>query len=318
MGAHHCQLIRNTAGLQLVAVAEPDEARRAKAAEQERVAVFASLTDLLAGSDAELVVLATPHDTHAPLTLEALNAQRHVVVEKVMCLNTAEADEMVKTARRKRRMLSVFQNRRWDSDYVTVRSVIDAGLLGEVFDIESSVGGYGRPQGWRAQKKHGGGMLLDWGAHLVDQVLQMVPAKPQRVYATIQRRVWEVDVDTLASVHISFASGCVAHIDVGSICWLPRHRWLVRGEKGALFKQTLGDDSKVVVQTAVGGLKTRMEIDPLPSSWGAYYENIAAHLLAGAELAVKPEQVRTAVACLEAAFLSAQRGQAVELKELGV
>jgi predicted dehydrogenase len=318
MGAHHCNQIRNTQGLELVAVADVMEERARLAAETEHVPAYSSLTDLLRESDAELIVLVTPHDTHAPLTIEALEAGRHVITEKVMCLNTAEADQMIEAARRNRRTLSVYHNRRWDTDYVTVRAVIDAGLLGEVFDIESAVGGYGRPGGWRAERKHGGGMLYDWGAHLVDQAVQMVPAKPVSVFATMQYRVWDVDVETHASVHVTFANGCVAHIDLSNISWIPRHRWLVRGEKGALFKQTLGDDSKARVCTSVGGLRTQMEIDPVPGSWGSYYENIAAHLLHGAELLVKPEEVRTSIAVIEAAFVSAETGKIVELSQFGI
>ncbi|MCD6351580.1 MAG: Gfo/Idh/MocA family oxidoreductase [Armatimonadetes bacterium] len=311
MGAHHCGQIRNTEGLELVAVADVDPERAKLAGEQEGVRAYSSLTELLEKSEAELVTLVTPHDTHAPLAIEALQAGRHVITEKVMCLNTDEADRMIEAARAAGRMLSVYQNRRWDTDYVTVRSVIEAGLLGQVFDIESAVGGYGRPRGWRGEKKHGGGMLYDWGAHLVDQVVQMVPSQPVRVFATMQHRVWDVDVETHASVHITFADGCVAHVDVGCISWIPRHRWLVRGEAGALFKQTLGDDSKVQVSTSIDSLSSRIEVDPVPASWGSYYENIAAHLLRGEELIVKPEQVRTAVAVIEAAFKSAQTGEAV-------
>lgn len=318
MGAHHCGQIRNTEGLELVAVADPVAERAKLAAQQESVPAYSSLTQLLAESDAEMVTLVTPHDTHAPLAVEALNAGRHVISEKVMCLNTAEADLMIAAANKNRRMLSVYHNRRWDTDYVTVRSVIDADLLGEVFDIESAVGGYGRPGGWRAEKKHGGGMLYDWGAHLVDQAVQMVPAKPVSVFATMQHRVWDVDVETHASVHITFANGCVAHVDLGNISWIPRHRWLVRGEAGALFKQTLGDDSRARVHTAVDGLRTQMEIDPVPASWGSFYQNIAAHLLEGAELIVKPEEVRVGIAVIEAAFKSAETGAVVQLADLGV
>jgi len=318
MGAHHCNQIRNTEGLELIAVVEPVPERAALAAEKEQVPTFPSLTELLAKTDVELVILVTPHDTHMPLAVEALVAGRHVISEKVMCLNTAEADKMIEAARANKRMLSVYHNRRWDTDYVTVRSVIDAGLLGEVFDIESAVGGYGRPTGWRAEKKHGGGMLYDWGAHLVDQAIQMVPAKPLRVFATMQYRVWDVDVETHASVHITFANSCVAHIDLGNISWIPRHRWLVRGEDGALFKQTLGDDSRARVHTVVNSVKTQMDIEPVPASWSSYYENIAAHLLQGAELIVKPEEVRVAVAVIEAAFKSAETGAVVELSSLGV
>ncbi len=318
MGAHHCNQIKNTDGLELVAVADVSAERRQAAAEEQGVPVFPSLTDLLDGSDAELVVLVTPHDTHAPLAIEALNAGRHVITEKVMCLNVAEADQMIEAARRAGKMLSVYHNRRWDGDYVTVRKIVDDGLLGEVFDIRSAVGGYGKPGGWRAEKKHGGGMLYDWGAHLIDQVVQMVPAKPVRVYATMQHRVWDVDVETHATVTVTFENGCVAQIGLSNISAIMPMRWLVRGEKGALLKQTLGGESNVLVRTVDGGQTKEREVEPLATDWAAYYKNIAAHLNDGDELAVKPEEVRTAVAVIEAAFVSAEQGRAVDLSELGV
>jgi predicted dehydrogenase len=318
MGAFHCNQIKNTKGLELVAVAEPVKARREEAAAHEGVRGFASMAELLKKSDAELVTVVTPHDTHAALVVEALEGGRHTIVEKVMCLNTAEADLMIKTAKRKRKMFSVFQNRRWDTDYVTVRKVVESGMLGEVFDIESSIGGYGPQGGWRGVKKAGGGMLYDWGAHLVDQVVQMVPAKPVRVYSTMQSRVWPTDTETLALVHVSFANGCEAHVDVGGISRMEKQRWLVRGEVGALSKKTLGDEHKAIVRTTVGGVTATMEIDPVPAGWDAYYANIVAHLTKGADLIVTPEQCRVAVAVIEAAFISAKEKRAVPLKELGV
>jgi scyllo-inositol 2-dehydrogenase (NADP+) len=318
MGAFHCNQIKNTEGLELVAVAEPVKQRREEAHEREGVPVFASLTELLKESDCEMVTIVTPHDTHCALIVEALEGGRHAITEKVMCLNTAEADTMIKAAKKARKMFSVFQNRRWDTDYVTVRKVIEGGLLGEVFDIESSIGGYGPQGGWRSVKKHGGGMLYDWGAHLVDQVVQMVPAKPVRVYASMQYRVWPTDTETLALVHITFANGCEAHVDVGGISRIEKQRWYVRGELGALTKRTLGDEHKCVVRTVVDGVGSTMEIEPVAAGWDAYYANVVAHLTEGAELIVKPEQCRTAVACIEAAFISVKEKRAVNLKDLGV
>ncbi len=318
MGAFHCSQIKNTEGLELVAVAEPVKQRRDEAHEREGVPVFASLTELLKKSDCQMVTIVTPHDTHCPLVVESLEGGRHTITEKVMCINTAEADMMIKAAKKARKMFSVFQNRRWDTDYVTVRRVIDSGMLGEVFDIESSIGGYGPQGGWRGVKKHGGGMLFDWGAHLVDQVVQMVPAKPVRVYATMEYRVWPTDTETLALVHVSFANGCEAHVDVGGISRIEKQRWLVRGEIGALSKRTLGDEHRAVVRTTVDGIAASMEIEPVGAAWDAYYANVVAHLTKGAELIVKPEQCRTAVAVIEASFISAKEKRVVPLKELGV
>jgi len=311
MGKYHCSDISKTPGLQLYAVCDIDAAKRQAAQDDWGVKTFASYEQLLADKKVDMVVLATPHDTHAPMAIAALQAGKHVITEKVMCLNVAEADAMIAAAKKAGKLLSVFQNRRWDSDYVTVRHVVEQGMLGEVFQIASCVDGYGQPGGWRAHKKHGGGMLYDWGAHLTDQMVQLAKSGPDTVFAQMESRVWSVDVDTFAKVMVRFKNGLVGEIEVGCISWIPRPRWHVRGEKGALLLE--GWDDQFRLRTEVNGIKTEMRFDKLPSSWQSYYQNISAVLNEGAELAVKPEEVRKAIQIIEAAFRSAETGQAVRI-----
>jgi len=311
MGKYHCSDISKTPGLELYAVCEIDPARRKAAEDDWKVKTFASYEEVLADGKVDLVVLATPHDTHAPMAIAALEAGKHVVTEKVMCLTVAEADAMIQSAKKAGKMLSVFQNRRWDSDYITVRHVIAQGMLGEVFHIASCVDGYGQPGGWRAHKKHGGGMLYDWGAHLTDQMVQLAQSDPETVFAQIERRVWNVDVDTFAKVVVRFKNGMVGEIEVGCISWIPRPRWHVRGEKGALLLE--GWDDQFRLRTQVNGMNTEMRFDKLASSWQEYYRNISAVLNEGAELAVKPEEVRKAIQIIESALRSAETGTAVKV-----
>lgn len=311
MGKYHCSDISKTPGLELYGVYDVDPAK-SKAAESDwGVKTYASYDDVLSDGKVGLVVLVTPHETHAPMAIAALSAGKHVVTEKVMCLNVAEADAMIAAAKKAGKLLSVFQNRRWDSDYVTVKHVVEQGMLGTVFQIASCVDGFGQPGGWRAHKKHGGGMLYDWGAHLTDQMVQLAQSDPDTVYAQIESRVWNVDVDTFAKVMVRFKNGLVGEIEVGCISWIPRPRWLVRGEKGALLLE--GWDDQFRLRTQVNGINTEMRFDKLPSSWGEYYRNISAVLNEGAELAVKPEQVRKAIQVIEAAFRSAETGQSVKV-----
>lgn len=272
---------------------------------------FASYEEVLVDKQVDLVVLATPHDTHAPMAIAALEAGKHVVTEKVMCPNVAEADAIIAAAKKAGKMLSVFQNRRWDSDYVTVKYVIEQRILGEVFQIASCVDGYGQPGGWRAHKKHGGGMLYDWGAHLTDQMVQLTKSDPDTVFAQIETRVWNVDVDTFAKVIVRFKNGLVGEIEVGCVSWIPRPRWHMRGEKGALLLKSWHDQFRL--RTEVNGIKTEMRFDKLSSSWQEYYRNISAVLNEGAEVAVKPEGVRKAIQIIEAAFRSAETGRAVKM-----
>jgi predicted dehydrogenase len=142
-------------------------------------------------------------------------------------------------------------------------------------------------------------------------MVQLSQSDPDTVFAQMESRVWNVDVDTFAKVVVRFQSGLVGEIEVGCISWIPRPRWHVRGEKGALLLEDWDDQFRL--RTEVHGIKTDMHFDKLPSSWQEYYRNTSAVLNEGAELAVKPEEVRKAIQIIEAAFRSAETGKAVKV-----
>lgn len=314
MGRHHAEHVHAVEGLELRAICDVlPERRDAAREEQPGAAICESLEELLERQDVELVVLITPHDTHAPLSIQASRAGKHVLTEKVMCLNVSEADEMIAATRNARRMLSVYQNRRWDGDYLLVRSVLASGILGKLVQIESSVNGYWFPVGWRGSRAHGGGMLYDWGAHLADQIVQMMlPAMPRTVFATQRYGGHEgVDVETQSTVSITFDNGVVAQFDVGCVSHLSRPRWLIRGEDAALRME--GWDTALIRGRILGTLAGDFTLKAPESRWRAVYENVRDHLLEGAELAVKPEDVRLSVAVLDAARQSAETEQAVRV-----
>jgi scyllo-inositol 2-dehydrogenase (NADP+) len=314
MGRHHADHVDAVDGLELRAIYDVlPERRDAAKAEQPGAVVCNSLEQLLDRSDVDLVVLITPHDTHAPLSIQASRAGKHVLTEKVMCLNVAEADAMIEAARQAGKMLSVYQNRRWDGDFLLVRSVMESGILGTVFQVESSVNGYWFPAGWRGSRAHGGGMLYDWGAHLADQLVQlMLPSKPRVVFATERYGGHEgIDIETQSTVSVTFDNGVIAQFDVGCVSHLSRPRWLVRGESAALRME--GWDTALVRGKLAGRLEGDLTLKAPESAWRAVYENVRDHLLEGKELAVKPEDVRLSIAVLEAARRSAETGEAVRL-----
>lgn len=315
-GHRHAQWIEQTEGLALYGICDVDRHARRSAEKNFRgkIKLFSDLDEVLNDDAVEMVSLVTPHDTHAPLAIKALKAGRHVLTEKVMCLDTAEADAMIEAARESGKMLSVFHNRRWDSDFLTVKKAVDDGMLGDIFLIESAVSVYARPSGWRALKKHGGGQLYDWGAHLFDQALQLIPAEPVAVFADIQRRVWDVDVDTFAKVIVRFDNGCLFEADLGNVQWTSKPRWRVFGENGTLVKESFDPEEKARVKTTVSGVPADLQIDSIPGDWGEVYKNVSDHLNEGAELAVKPEDVRQSIAIIEAAFQSAESGQSVPVE----
>jgi len=169
----HAPLVAAVPALELVAVASSDASK--VHADWPGVAVHASPAELIARGDIDLVVIATPNDTHHPLTRDALLAGRHVVVDKPFTVHLADARELVALARERGRLLSVFHNRRFDGDFLTVKKLLAKGTLGRVVDVESRHDRW-RPevrQRWRESAGPGAGLWFDLGPHLVDQALQL-------------------------------------------------------------------------------------------------------------------------------------------------
>ena len=216
----HADALEATGRMKLVALCDTDPAR-VEAARKDfpGVEAYTSLSKLLADSDAELVVIITPHNTHAPLAIEALKAGRHVIVEKPMCITRAEAAAMLRTARANRRMLSVYHNRRWDGDYITLKQVVKSGAIGRVFNIRCQMENYGMNETWwRSDKKVSGGTLHDWGSHMVDWVLGLVPSKAVAVTGFAQKLVWmKATIADEARALIRFEDGTVGDVLISHV-----------------------------------------------------------------------------------------------------
>lgn len=181
----HAPLIDAVPGLSLVAVASRDAAK--VLALRPALAVCATPAELFARADIDLVVIPTPNDTHHPLALQALAAGKHVVVDKPFTLDAAQARELIDAAARARRVLSVFQNRRWDGDFRSLRQLVADGTLGRITHLESQFNRF-RPQvpeRWREAGGPGSGLWYDLGPHLVDQALQLF-GMPQSITLDLQ------------------------------------------------------------------------------------------------------------------------------------
>ncbi len=315
MGHRHSEEIQKAEGLELVGVCEPHDGRRALAAETEGVPTYENIEQVLADDDVDMVSLIVPHDLHAPLAIQAMEAGRHVLTEKPMCVTTEEADAMIAASEENDVMLTVYHNRRWDPDWVTVKTLIDEGALGEVFLVECAVGGARPLRGWRREEQHGGGMLRDWGAHVLDQMCLVADSPPNSVYANFEHRMWTdiMDVPTHTQVMIEFESGLRAEATFSNNMWAPKPRWLVQGEEGGLFKQSGGGGS-VRWHHEVSGQKCVTEVPCFEPDRSELYQNVSDHLNEGVELIVKPEQTRRYVAIFEAAYASAESGEAVTPK----
>ena len=311
MGKLHLESMRD-AGFEVTAVCDLVEARLDEAIEEfPGIQTYRSSARMLSKSGVELVTVITEHCEHAKLALQCLNAGCHVVTEKPFCITVKEADAMIAAGKKNRRMLSVFHNRRWDGDYMAIKDAIARGLIGNVFQIEVAMGGYGHPSyWWRSDKRISGGAFYDWGAHVVDWTLGLVPAKITEVCGHFQfKRIWhDVTNEDHCSTVVRFANGCSAHIELSHLAAVGKPRWRILGTLGAILDK---DDDKFQLVSYAHGTCLKSKVAYFKSDWHAYYRNVADHLLLDEPLAVTPESARRVIALIETSEKSSRVGKAL-------
>ena len=278
--------------------------------------VLASAAELLEDPAVELVVVAAPNAVHHELAAAALRAGRHVVVDKPFTLSTAEADDLIALAERQDRLLSVFQSRRWDGDFLTVRRCLEAGLLGRVSSFESRYDRF-RPApkgGWKEEDVPGSGLLWDLGPHLIDQSLQLF-GLPETVWADLQ--VQRPGVEAVDWVDLVLGYGRLrvllrAAMEVRD----PGPRFEVHGDRGSLL--TWGLDRPEVdatLTTEVAGLELRGRLAGLPGDHGAYYAAMAAAVAGQGPVPVTAAEARDVIMVIEHALESGRQGRVVRVAE---
>ena len=311
---------------------------RRQYAESFGLHAYGSLEDLLADESIEIVLIATPNDVHHTIAIQALEAGKHVICEKPVTLNTKLLTEMLEAADAAGKLLTVHQNRRWDRGYRIVHQILGEGILGDVYRIESRVhGAHGIPGDWRQDPKQGGGMVYDWGIHLLDQAVMLYPgAKISSVYATLNH-VTNTETDDGFFIDLLFDNGIHYIVEVGTSHFITLPRWMVMGQDGTMLLDNWGlegrivcahgeDDKDVVpVVTAAGLTKTMaprredtIKTLDIPDIWpdiGEYYRNITACLEGRESPIVTPDQMRRVMRLIEAVFESARIGQVVEFEK---
>ncbi|MFL5381952.1 MAG: Gfo/Idh/MocA family oxidoreductase [Longimicrobiaceae bacterium] len=327
--AFHAPLIATTPGMALAAVVTSNPERAAQArAEHPGVMVVDSadrLWERAAGLD--LVVVASPNRTHVPLGLQALEAGLPVVVDKPLAATSADARRLVNEALRRGLLLSVFQNRRWDGDFLTLRRLIAEAALGTVHRFESRFERW-RPApkpGWRerADPAEAGGVLFDLGSHLIDQALVLF-GPVSHVYAEIDRRRPGVEVDDDAYVALTHASGVRSHLWSSLAAAEQSGRFRVLGSRAAYVKTGL-DVQEAALRAGGrpgspdwgteppehwGRLGAGDEWRPVPTERGdylAFYAAIAAALRDGSAPPVDPADAVAVLEVIEAAREASQR-----------
>ncbi|GGF62336.1 oxidoreductase [Azorhizobium oxalatiphilum] len=321
----HAPLIRAVEGLDLVAVTSSDAFK--VRADMPDVAVHATMDTMLAEID--LVVVATPNDTHAPLARAALAAGKHVVIDKPFALDVAESRALIGAAEEKGLLLSVFHNRRWDSDYLSVKKAIEAGAIGRVAHFESRFERF-HPEvrdRWRERGTLGSGLWFDLGPHLVDQALQLF-GLPDRVFADIANLRDGALTDDWAHAVLHYP-GLRVVIQCGLLCAGGTQRFIIHGTGGSLLKTAAdvqeaqlrnglhpgeggwGQDPDALIRFDAFG--ERHTTPAVSGDQRQFYAGIAKTLLHGAAFNVRPIECLAVMAVIEAGFTSAREARAVEL-----
>lgn len=315
----HAESINATSGLRLTAVCDLSKERRDQAARELSVRTHARPEQLLEDPDVGLVVVGTPPSVHAAGVIAALDAGKHVVCEKPFAINVEEADRMIDAAAAHDRVLTVYQSRRWDPDYLAMCEVVRSGRIGEPFYMESFIGGFSHPcDFWHSHEPISGGTIYDWGSHYFDWILQLFPQPVRTVSARAHKLVWhDVTNSDQVRVDITFEGGAQASFLQSDIAAAMKPKWYLLGSSGALVAEwraeTVPADFpariRVFRPAEAGSHEELLALSPRDDN--GFYRNLADHLAWGEPLAVTPEQARRTVAVMEAATRSIARGGAL-------
>ena len=230
----HAQAFAEHEGFVVAAVADPLAERREEARQRCGCATYARPDEVAADGDVEVVIVATPSHTHMALAIAALNAGKHVVVEKPMAQSVAEMDALLDAAERTGRVLTCYQPRRLDADFMALQDLVASGRLGRLVLVRRGLYRFARRADWQMLRKFGGGELANNGAHLLDQVLVLLDAGPGDLFADLQHTVGAGDAEDHVKVCFTTAGGATADIEVSLCAALPQPEWVVLGTAGAV------------------------------------------------------------------------------------
>jgi predicted dehydrogenase len=233
------------AGVEVTAVCDIVE-ERWREAEEGPYKLYKSAEALLADSNVNTVVLTVPNHLHKEMCLKAAAAGKNVIAEKPVAMSVAELDEMEAACKKTRVFFTVHQNRRWDKDMLIIKKAYDEGLLGKIFTVESRLhSGNGYMHEWHIYKKYGGGMIYDWGVHLIDQMLFMMPGVTiTSLYADVKSVLHE-EVDDYFKIIMKMSNGITAHIELSTYILEYQPRWLAAGDKGTMIIKNFDCDGGI-------------------------------------------------------------------------
>lgn len=309
----------------IVAGCDPTPARRTLAEQRiPGIRAYSQLSDFLADERIQMVVITTPTASHEAIALQSLEAGKDLLVDKPLALDLEGADRIMQTAREKGRVLTMYQNRRWETGFACIRKLLAEGAVGKVLGIESrrmkldSTLAYPaqeyRPT-WRQEKEYGGGVIYDCVPHDIDQILLLAPGAIERVYAETKTAIWSTEVETAYFASLTYADGLNVKVDNSRITPHALPRWYVIGEEGSILMET--DKGPAVArrtQAKSPGVREIIEDKiPVPApilpEGILFYQNLAAAMQGREPFMVPPAHIRRVMAVMQAIRESAETKQ---------
>ncbi|MBE6596215.1 MAG: Gfo/Idh/MocA family oxidoreductase [Ruminococcaceae bacterium] len=337
MGGWHTRHLLESDVATLCGIYDIKEERR-QLARENGIYAYDSLEALLGDEKIELVTIAIPNDQHKEMSIKAMAAGKHVICEKPVTLSAKDLQEIFDAADKYGRLFTTHQNRRWDCDYLMMKEAYASGKLGNVFGVESRYqGSRGIPGDWRGQKKYGGGMLLDWGVHLIDQMLGIVyDRRIESLYCKFDH-ITNDEVDDGFKLDLYFEGGLTARIEVGTSHFVALPRFYMTGTGGSAVVADWRDACKLVtcdqwfekdvkpVVTSAGLTKTMAPRDEKTTTESYierpvsdvhdFYRNYCKAIRGEAEMIVTHAQLMRVMKVMEAAFKSDELGMPVKLED---
>lgn len=336
-GKWHCSQLEGSDVGRLKGVWDTDPEKREEAL-AAGIYVYSNLEELLADEQVDAGIVATPNDDHKELTIKLLEAGKHVICEKPVEMTVAAFDEMVAAAKANDRLFTVYQNRRWDVDFLTLKRILHSGQIGKLLNVESRIhGSRGIPGDWRCYKEKGGGMMLDWGVHLIDQILQLTgPDDPViRIYCDVHN-ILGYEVDDNFTLRLTFESGARATVEVGTYNFATLPRFYMQCEEGGTIFVTGREEPPVTKlrkwnekdvtpeQIGSGVSKTMAKRDHVtvdtytvprePSDVHDYYRNFCKAVDGEEEILIKLPEVRRVLAVMQTALECAETNTVREVR----
>lgn len=338
MARQHYQMLTGYDRVKIKGVFDLDQ-NACDHATERGLEVYPSQEAILSDAEIDIILVATTNDAHKAVIIDALHAGKHVLCEKPVTVSSEELLEIMDVVKETGKVFTIDQNRRTNRDFVLMKRKVEEGIIGQPYVIESRVeGSRGMPSGWRTLKSLGGGMMLDWGVHLIDQLMYMIPQKVTQVYCKMLS-VQYPEVDDNFHLMMTFEDGLTTIVEVGTNHYIPHPRWYVMGEKGTLQIDSWDCEGKIVrctdteveweeeiFYTMAGPTKTMAprndnctETIPLSLPEGVtddvtvVYNQFIDAIEGKAKLTITPQQALRVMYVMEAAFESAKKNKSIDV-----